>query len=122
MTPHDAGHTYREQAIMSNADAAQVPDSESVTAQPIEGTDTSVTPNDPAQAEWDRTTAIDEGLNPDDVSTATGGDPAEIPADDDDIPADDLVTDLEQPDTQGTLPLEAELGDDGQGDLSPEDL
>jgi len=27
----------------------------------------------------------------------------------------------EQPDTQGDSPLEAELGEDGQGDLAPED-
>lgn len=28
----------------------------------------------------------------------------------------------DQPDTQGTDPLDAELGEDGQGDLAPEDL
>ncbi|MGW8483198.1 hypothetical protein ACWGJP_08655 [Microbacterium sp. NPDC055903] len=27
----------------------------------------------------------------------------------------------EQPDTQGSTPQEAELGEDGQGDLAPED-
>lgn len=30
-------------------------------------------------------------------------------------------TDVEQPETQGEEPLEAELGEDGQGDLSPAD-
>lgn len=30
-------------------------------------------------------------------------------------------TDTEQPETQGDEPLEAELGEDGQGDLAPED-
>lgn len=30
-------------------------------------------------------------------------------------------TDDEQPETQGEEALEAELGDDGQGDISPED-
>lgn len=32
-----------------------------------------------------------------------------------------LPADLEQPETQGDEPLEAELGEDGQGDLAPED-
>lgn len=107
---------------MSNADAAQIPDAEGVPFQSIEGNDTTVTPNDPAQAEWDRTAALDAGLDPDAVATATGDDPAQIPADGDDIPAADLATDFEQPDTQGTEPLAAELGEDGQGDLAPEDL
>lgn len=30
-------------------------------------------------------------------------------------------TDVEQPETQGDEPLEAELGEAGQGDLAPED-
>lgn len=30
-------------------------------------------------------------------------------------------TDVEQPETQGDEPLEAELGEEGQGDLAPED-
>jgi len=30
-------------------------------------------------------------------------------------------TDTQQPETQGDDPLEAELGEDGQGDLAPED-
>ncbi|KJQ52483.1 hypothetical protein [Microbacterium sp. SA39] len=30
-------------------------------------------------------------------------------------------SDVEQPETQGDEPLEAELGEDGQGDLAPED-
>lgn len=32
------------------------------------------------------------------------------------------ISDEAQPDTQGEDPLEAELGEDGQGDLAPEDL
>ncbi|MFS0894835.1 hypothetical protein [Microbacterium sp. 179-I 3D3 NHS] len=32
-----------------------------------------------------------------------------------------LPTDTEQPESQGDEPLDAELGDDGQGDLAPED-
>ncbi|MDH6182411.1 hypothetical protein M2152_002593 [Microbacteriaceae bacterium SG_E_30_P1] len=37
--------------------------------------------------------------------------------------ADELgIPEEAQPDTQGEDPLEAELGEDGQGDLAPEDL
>jgi hypothetical protein len=41
-------------------------------------------------------------------------------------PVDDFTdgtfpTDTSQPETQGDGPLEAELGEDGQGDLAPED-
>lgn len=92
--------------------------------QPLEGRDTSIEPDpskDPAQAEWDRTTAQDEGM-PADPPTATGADPAELPADDDDIPVQDLPGAGEQPDSQGAAPLAVDLGDDGQGDLAPEDL
>ena len=95
--------------------------------QPLRDTDTSIEPDptvDPAQAEWDRTTALDEGAEPEDLDpvTLTGADPAEIPGDDDQIPAYDLPTEAMQPDTQGDTPIEAELGEDGQGDLAPEDL
>lgn len=39
-----------------------------------------------------------------------------------DIPASDaLVGDAEQPDSQGAEPLEAALGEEGQGDLAPGD-
>lgn len=97
---------------------------EDVPPQPVQDRDTSITPDDPAQAEWDRTTALDAGVPVEDLdaATATGDDPAQIPADDDDIPAADLPSATEQPDTQGGSPLTAELGDDGQGDLAPEDL
>lgn len=30
-------------------------------------------------------------------------------------------TDTQQPDTQGDNPIDAEIGEDGQGDLAPED-
>ena len=94
--------------------------------QPLRDNDTSVEPDpalDPAQAEWDRTIAVDEGADPQEVGvTATGADPAEIPDDDDEIPAADLPGEEAQPETQGDEPLEAELGEDGQGDLAPEDL
>ena len=107
-------------------DSAITPDAAEA-IQPLRDKDTSIEPDptlDPAQAEWDRTTALDEGASLDDLdpATTTGADPAEIPADDDQIPASDLPGSGVQPDTQGDDPLEAELGEDGQGDLSPEDL
>lgn len=56
------------------------------------------------------------------ASSRTGRDPAELPADNDEIPHDDLPGEAEQPETQGVSPTLAELGDEGQGDLAPEDL
>jgi hypothetical protein len=92
--------------------------------QPLRDEDTSIEPDatvDPAQAEWDATLAADAGEEID-TATATGADPAEIPSDEDDIPASDIHPDAELPETQGIDPLESELGEDGQGDLAPEDL
>ena len=79
---------------------------------------------DPAQAEWDRTTALDAGAAPEELDgdTATGADPAMIPDERDEIPAEDLRGRGVQPETQGLAPVDAELGDEGQGDLAPEDL
>jgi hypothetical protein len=95
--------------------------------QPVRDRDTSIEPDptrDPAQAEWDRTTAAERGVPGDelDPATATGDDPAQLPADDDDIPASDLPAEVQQPESQGLSPEAAELGDEGQGDLAPEDL
>ena len=94
--------------------------------QPLRDGDTSIEPDptrDPAQAEWDRTNARDEGVADDfGGPTATGDDPAHIPSDDDEIPAEDLPGRSEQPETQGVDPTLAELGEEGQGDLAPEDL
>lgn len=99
-------------------------ESTSVPDQPLSDNDTSVSPDadaDPAQAEWDgRLSAT--GDSPAEPATATGADPAEITADDDDIPATDVRAGLDQPETQGESPLVAELGDEGEGDLAPEDL
>ncbi len=92
--------------------------------QPLQGRDTTIEPDpaqDPAQAEWDRTVAEEDGIELD-VETATGADPAEIPADGDDIPAADLPREAAQPETQGEDPVVADLGEDGEGDLAPEDL
>lgn len=99
--------------------------SEDVAPQPLRNDDTSIEPEeDPAQAEWDRTTALDDGVDPDDLdaATGTGDDPAQVPTDDEEIPAADLPVEDAQPETRGNEPLVAELGDDGEGDLAPEDI
>jgi hypothetical protein len=95
--------------------------------QPLRDNDTSIEPDptlDPAQAEWDRTTALDEGATEDDLdgTTATGDDPSQIPADDDQVPSTDRPGASLQPETQDLDPVVAELGEEGQGDLAPEDL
>lgn len=95
--------------------------------QPLRDRDATATADpadDPAQAEWDQTTAVDEGANEDgpDPATATGRDPAEIPDPADEIPAEDLHGSAAQPESQGEDPLIADLGEEGEGDLSPEDL
>lgn len=79
---------------------------------------------DPAQAEWDRTTALDAGADPDelDSATASAGDSRPVPDDDDEIPAADLPPADAQPETEGHAPVVAELGEDGEGDLAPEDI
>ncbi len=118
---------------MSNA-FSDDPDSQTAGTpgvQPLQGDDTSIEPDaaaDPAQREWDRTEAADAAIAAGvdlatlDTATATSDDPAHIPADDDEIPADDLPGAASLPETQGGDPVVAELGDDGEGDLSPEDL
>lgn len=80
--------------------------------------------DDPAQAEWERTEALDEGATPEDLeaSTATGRDPDEIPDPDDEVRADDLPGTAAQPESQGEDPVLADLGEDGQGDVGPGDL
>lgn len=92
--------------------------------QPLRDEDATTTGDpdrDPAQAEWERTQALDEGREVD-VDTATGRDPDEIPDADDEIPFEDLHSSATQPETQDEDPVTAELGEEGQGDLSPEDL
>lgn len=91
---------------------AAATDPESVPVQPLRDQDTSVESDpdlDPAQAEWDRTTALDEGADPDELDATTGT-------------GADLAPEALQPETQGDDPVAAELGEDGQGDLAPEDL
>ncbi|MBW9119864.1 sugar ABC transporter ATPase [Microbacterium trichothecenolyticum] len=105
------------------ADIPPAPDGQ-VGIQPIRDRDTSIEPDpalDPAQAEWDRTTARDAGVPLDDAATATGDDPAHLPSDDEDVPRSDLPPEGAQPETQGLAPELADQGDTGQGDLDPED-
>lgn len=119
---------------MSDASIDPTPDATTPAAdvgiagvQPLRDGDTSIEPDptlDPAQAEWDATTDLDEGADPDDINpaTATGADPAEIPADDSDIPLEDIHPESTGTDSQGMDPGVVELGEEGQGDLAPEDL
>lgn len=88
----------------------------SVTADPLD---------DPAQREWERVGSDAEatgtgGLGTD--VTGTGADPAEIPDDEDQVPVEDLPGFEVQPESQGEDPELADLGPEGQGDVSPEDL
>jgi hypothetical protein len=46
----------------------------------------------------------------------------DVGPDGDDIPDSDAAAGPDQPETQGEDPLVAELGDEGEGDLAPEDL
>lgn len=79
--------------------------------------------DDPAQAEWDRTEALDDGASADDLDAtpAMGRDPDELPAADEISGADPPGREL-QPESQADDPLIAELGEDGEGDLSPGDV
>lgn len=47
---------------------------------------------------------------------------ASTPDPGDEIPFEDLHDQAAQPETQGDEPVSAELGEDGQGDVAPEDL
>jgi hypothetical protein len=100
---------------------------EDVPVQPLRDGDTSLTADpdaDAAQREWARTEALDAGADPSelDAGTATGDDPSHLRGDDQEIPAVDQPSDGLQPESQGDDPVAIELGEDGQGDLAPEDL
>jgi len=119
---------------MSNAfndDLARPAAAEDAGVQPLRDGDATSEADpalDPAQQEWDRTEAIDDaleaGVDPAelDTATATSDDPAHLPSDEDEIPAEDLPAGRAQPETQGQDPVIAELGEDGEGDLADEDL
>lgn len=119
---------------MSNAfndDLARPAAAEDAGIQPLrDGDSTSVADPDldPAQREWDRTDALDDaldaGIDPSelDETTPTGDDPAHLATDDTEIPAEDLPADVAQPETQGEDPLIAELGEEGNGDITDEGM
>ena len=118
-----SGLTAPEESEGSGLTAPE--ESESVPTQPLrDGDATAQDPSqmDPAQAEWDRTAELDSGSPAEESDSATGGDPAEIPDAADEIPAEDLPSSESQPETQGADPVIAELGEEGEGDLTPEDL
>lgn len=90
-----------------------------VPPQPLGDADASITPDaqtDAAQNEWDAT-AVDGAVDPDDA-TATAGEPVDL----EEIPAEDRPAGAQQPESQGEDPVNAALGEEGQGDLAPEDL
>lgn len=104
-------------------DIPPAPDGQ-VGVQPLRDEDTSIEPDptlDPAQAEWDRTNGVDSDGFDEDGPTATGDDPAHIPSDDEEVPRSDMPAGFLQPETQDLDPTIAELGEEGQGDLAPED-
>lgn len=107
-----------DRAQRRSADDASVP------SAPLADADASITPGaiDPAQAEWEGLISENGEPRGEQSATATGDDPAQIPADDDDIPAEDIRPGFEQPESQGADPEIADIGDEGEGDLSPEDL
>jgi hypothetical protein len=117
---------HRREDTMSDISRDDAAVSDDPGMQPLRDGDTSVEADpaaDPAQAEWDTTTALDEGADLDelDPTTATGDDPALLRRDDEEIPAADLAPSAFQPESQGDDPTIADLGEDGQGDLAPED-
>ncbi|MFE7843955.1 sugar ABC transporter ATPase [Microbacterium sp. NPDC057407] len=125
----DVGDTSNPDGATSDLTPGEIPPAPDgqVGAQPLRDGDTSIEPDptlDPAQAEWDRTTALEEGVQIDelDAPTATGDDPAHISDERDQIPATDRPGSVYEPETQGLDMNEAVLGDEGQGDLAPEDL
>ena len=106
---------------------ASTPDDTQPAPQPLRDGDATAEADpsdDPAQAEWERTEALDDGATTDelDAATATGRDPDEIPDPDDQVPAEDLPGSAPQPESQGGDPVLVDLGEDGQGDLGPGDL
>lgn len=95
--------------------------------QPFHDPDSTSTANadaDSSQWEWARDEALAAGV-PEaelDAQTVTGADPVEIPSPGEQSSAEDIPTVEEQPETQGTEPLIAELGRRGEGSLGPNDL
>ncbi|MFG6403762.1 hypothetical protein [Microbacterium sp. P04] len=75
------------------------------------------------EATQDDTTFDDPSMNDDTIRPVGDVETDSIPDTFEDMPAQDAqALDLDDPITQGESPIEAELGEDGQGDLAPEDL
>lgn len=87
--------------------------SEDAPAQPLSDGDATGEPR-AAQREWEST---ESPADPSDPTTASGARQAW----DEEIPLEDLPTETMQPETQGEDPVTAALGEEGQGDLAPED-
>ncbi|MFG6444076.1 hypothetical protein ACFXP7_02245 [Microbacterium sp. P06] len=89
-------------------------------------TDTTVDDDATLAATQDDTTLDDPTMNEEAIRAAAfdadGTDDESVPDVREDVPLDDLhALDADQPVTQGDSPLEAALGEDGQGDLAAED-
>lgn len=110
--------------MQSIPDAGSASDADEV--QPLRDRDATALEDpsdDPAQTEWEQSESRGGAApeNSPDEGTATGRDPDEIPAADDEIPFEDLPASETQPETQGADPVIADLGEEGEGDLAPED-
>lgn len=104
-------HSLTAMSNINENDQAAAPSDVDPGGQPLTGRDTTAFSDpsaDPAQAEWERT-----GEDPD---------AGVVPIDDEEVPATDRPTTGQQPETQGEDPVIAEMGEDGEGDLAPEDL
>jgi hypothetical protein len=89
-----------------------------------DSTDTTVDDDASLAATQDDTTLDDPTMNDEAVRAAALLEPDDesVPDQREDIPAQDAhALDADQPGTQGESPVEAALGEDGQGDLAPED-
>ena len=94
-------------------------------ARPVRDTDATSTADpadDPAQAEWDRTSELDEAAAADpDLDGAIPAEDGAFGSAADGELVEDADEDL-QPESQGEDPLIASIGEDGEGDLAPEDV
>lgn len=80
--------------------------------EPLRDGDSTTSPGpDAAQREWE------SPVDPEEPVTSTLDD---VPWDED-VPLQDLPPEEAQPESQGEDPVTAALGDEGQGDLAPED-
>jgi hypothetical protein len=87
--------------------------------------DTTIDSEASLAATQDDTTLDDPSMNDDAIRESfldSEEDDESTPETREDVPADDAhALDADQPGTQNDSPVEAALGEDGQGDLAPED-